>query len=293
MTEKVRKLWFIRQDKEIRGPFPSATISQFLLIGRVRMSDEVSQDKENWQKIRNIPELIPDVMKADLTDPVNRANLEAARHGADERKWGEDEFDDSERRSSETAEEYALRQLHASKRLDEYERKTKQQKIITLAVLLVICAAVIIPLLLYTPGEKVPDIDCSAPQAPGVNWSNCNFQGANLDGAVLIKAHIRNANFTSASLYQTKLSGVDFSYTNLGLANLRLSDLTNASLVGAVLRNSDLRGADLSGADLSYADLQGAQLTDTNLRRAKLDKAIWINGQVCAQGSVGGCLGSQ
>ena len=46
----------------------------------------------------------------------------------------------------------------------------------------------------------------------------------------------------------------------------------------------------LAGADLSYADLQGAEMAGVNLEGARLGKTIWVDGQRCAEGSVGGCV---
>ena len=302
MTEKVRRLWFVRRNQDVRGPFPTAAIAQFLLIGRLHKADEVSLDREVWEQIGSVPELVPHVMKADLTDPVNQSNLEASRHGADERKeidrrQGSDpshqDQRDGERRMAESAEEHALRQARMSKRLAEAEHKSRMQNLIVFLVLFVICGGLLGLVFIYNPDEELPDVDCNTPPAIGVNWSNCNFQGAELNGVELSNAHIRNANLSNASLFRADLHGVDLSYTNLGLANLRMTNLVSANLVGAVFKNSDLRGANLSGADLSYADLQGAQLAGVNLDGAKLDKTIWVDGQLCVQGSVGTCLSSQ
>ena len=298
-SSKVRKLWFVRRNGDIRGPFPTTAITQFLLVGRLNKFDEVSEDKQVWQAIDDVEELVPEVMKADLSDSVQQSNLEASKHGADERGGVERRHEDDpehqeqregERRSAESIDEHAERQARMIERLAAAEQKAKRQNMIMVVVLVLVCAAMLGLMLVYDPGEEIPDIDCTAVPASGINWSNCDLQGADLNAVDLSKSHIRNANLSSASLFRANLQGVDLAYTNLGLANLRMADMRSASLVGSNFRNSDMRGADLAGADLSYADLQGAQMVGVNLEGARLDKTIWIDGQRCAEGSVGGCI---
>ena len=298
-SSKVRKLWFVRRNDDIRGPFPTTAISQFLLVGRLHKSDEVSEDQHSWLAISDVVELVPEVMKADLTDPANQSNLEASKHGADERTGEERRNEDGsidedqregERRVAESVDDHAERQARMRERLEAAEQKAKRQNMITTVVLVLLCTTILGVMFIYDPGEDIPDIDCSTAPASGVNWSNCDLQGANLNNVDLSKSHIRNANLSSASLFRANLQGVDLAYTNLGLTNLRLADMRSASLVGSNFRNSDMRGADLASANLSYADLQGAEMAGVNLEGARLDKTIWVDGQRCAEGSVGGCV---
>ncbi len=298
-SSKVRKLWFVRRNDDVRGPFPTTAISQFLLVGRLHKFDEVSEDQQVWQAIDDVEELVPEVMKADLTDPVQQSNLEASKHGADERSGEERRHEDDpeyqeqregERRIAETVDDHTERQARMSQRLAEAEQKAKRQNQITTVILVLVCAAMLGLMFSYDPGEQIPDIDCAAPPASGVNWSNCDLQGAELNNADLSKSHIRNANLSVALLFRANLQGVDLAYTNLGLSNLRMADMRGASLMGSSFRNSDMRGADLAGADLSYADLQGAEMAGVNLEGARLGKTIWVDGQRCAEGSVGGCV---
>ncbi|MBT6202958.1 MAG: pentapeptide repeat-containing protein [Rhodospirillaceae bacterium] len=51
----------------------------------------------------------------------------------------------------------------------------------------------------------------------------------------------------------------------------------------------DLTGANLSGASLTGADLTAATVSGANLTNVNLDVAIWTDGRVCAEGSIGGC----
>jgi uncharacterized protein YjbI with pentapeptide repeats len=292
---KIRRLWYVRRgEKEnVRGPFPSAVISQYLLVGRLREVDEVSLDQAEWRSISDIDELIPDVMKADLSDPVNQANLEVARRGADERYYTDSEFEgeDSRKQSStDLSRIKARRRERVGQKLDRIENRARRQKRVLTFVALLICLGLLLSFFIYSPESGMAGIDCNAPPAAGVNWSNCNFQGAKLDGVKLNDAYIRNANMSNISLYRSNLQKADLAYTNLGMANLRLANLRGALLIGASLRGADLRGADLRDADLSYADLQGARLAGAQLGGAKFDKSIWINGALCVPGSLGKCL---
>jgi uncharacterized protein YjbI with pentapeptide repeats len=59
--------------------------------------------------------------------------------------------------------------------------------------------------------------------------------------------------------------------------------------VGADLTGADLRRARLDAADLRGASLVGARIEATVFTNAILDGARWIDGRLCAQGSVGRC----
>jgi hypothetical protein len=299
MATKKHRLWYVRRNEDIRGPFPTAVISQYLLLGRLNKNDEISRDQQEWMQIVNVVELAPEVMKADLAASGDDPNLEAAKRGADERSVHDRRQSDDpeyvgmrkgERRAEESSEDKAHRESRVSQRLEDVEKAAKKQNIILAIVLFIICGGLLSLVIIYQPEDDIPDIDCTAPPSPGINWSNCNFQGMKFDSVDLTMAHIRNANLSNVSLYRATLEGADLSYTNFGLANLRMSKLAGANLLGAILKNSDLRGADMRNVDLSYADLQGAQLAGINLEGAILNKTIWPDGEMCAEGSVGGCI---
>ena len=78
-------MWYLRKNGEVKGPYPAGLISRYILLGRINDGDEVSGDGEEWLVIRDIPELIPDVMKGDASDPLVQERLQAARRWADER----------------------------------------------------------------------------------------------------------------------------------------------------------------------------------------------------------------
>jgi len=292
-------LWYTRKNGEVRGPFPRAVIAQYLLLNRLHKDDEVSIDQKHWQLISSVEELIPSVMRADLTEPANQRFLEVARRGADERLA-------IDRRKQGVAEQNEQRRGD-ERRADEPEAVLEHRKIKTgiiveahkaqpantlLAVVIVLAiAGILVALALsYSPQPEAPNADCSAAPAPRVNWSNCGLQGARFDQGHLQQALIRNADLSGSSLLSADLQGADLAFTNLSLANLQHANLRGAQLMGAKLNRTDLSGADLSGADLSYADLSGASVSGANLAGAKLDKAVWFDKTVCAPGSVGQCV---
>ena len=292
-------LWYTRKDGEVRGPFPRAVIAQYLLLNRLHKDDEVSVDQKHWQPIVTVEELIPSVLKANLTEPANQKVLEIAKRGADERlaidrrKQGEAAEDEKrggdERRAEEPDDVLAHRQIKTEIIIAAH--KAQPTNTILAVVIVLAIAGILIALALnYSPQPTEPDIDCAAAPAPGVNWSNCSLQGSRFDHRQLQQALIRNADLSNSSLLSTDLQGADLAFTNLSLASLQHANLHNARLTGAKLNSSDLKGADLSGVDLSYADLSGANLNDANLAGAKLDQAVWIDKTICARGSVGQCL---
>ncbi len=280
----VKTTWYTRQRSEVRGPFPAGLITRYILLGRLQIEDEVSQDGTKWRQIRYVMELIPDVMRGDIDDPFGKERLEAAKRWADER--GEESLPLSERRSSESSKVLD----HRDYRTQWKQRKKSQPRNwIAVVMVLVVLLVMVVVGFNYTPSEPLAAPDCSAAPAAGVNWRNCTLQGAQLKGFNLRGAEINSANLAGSQLSEVVLSAANLSYSNLSLSDLSAADLSQAKLVGANLRGSDLSGANLRGADLSYANLTEAKLDGAHLQDAHLDQAIWIDGRICATGSVGRC----
>ena len=82
---KNKQLWYTRRDKEIRGPFPAGLVTRYILLGRILETDQLSTDQISWQLVSNLPELIPEELKLDLTKPENMEKLRIARMREDER----------------------------------------------------------------------------------------------------------------------------------------------------------------------------------------------------------------
>ncbi|MCA1804670.1 MAG: hypothetical protein LC646_04865 [Xanthomonadaceae bacterium] len=78
------KLWFTRRDGVVRGPFPAAWIRRYILLGRIRMTDELRLGAGDWRPAFRCDELIPEVLRQPLSED-NLARLRQARRVADER----------------------------------------------------------------------------------------------------------------------------------------------------------------------------------------------------------------
>jgi uncharacterized protein YjbI with pentapeptide repeats len=116
-------------------------------------------------------------------------------------------------------------------------------------------------------------------EAPGIDWHESSMAQIRLDGA-----NLRGANLSRSILQLANLKGANLMLTNLEGAHLHAANLQNANLMMA-----NLAGASLLDADLRGANLQGANLSKTILIQARFDGATWIDGRICAIGSVGEC----
>ena len=86
-----------------------------------------------------------------------------------------------------------------------------------------------------------------------------------------------------------KLNNLDLTYAELSGANLSGADLSGTVMQGANLSGANLSGANCTGANFNEANLKGANVTKTNFTKAYFDQATWINGKMCAVGSIGQC----
>lgn len=292
------QLWYLRRGDAVEGPFPSALVGRFVILGRIRMADELSRDLQTWTPLAQLPELIPEVARADPDDPVARQRLSAARRWEDERSYRDDRREaagtvatdrrrggERRQRKSEQARHRAAVHDELAERISRRRRYRVMSGVIAIGVLVVLTSLVF----LYKPADSREDVDCSRRPSPGVNWNNCLMEGRDIAQASLIGAHMKNMNLSRADLSGSQLVNADLSFTVMSVANLQGADLRAARLVGAGLRGADLTGADLTQANLSYADLRGAKLDGATLDEADLSNAVWIDGRICAAGSVGRC----
>jgi hypothetical protein len=315
-----KQLWYTRRGDQIRGPFPAPQISRFILLGRIYDSDELSTDQQNWQKVSDVPVLVPEELKADLSDPMAYERLMIARMREDERTAHDrrDQADAGkpprERRRSDSGrrkreEEEMIRHREIKTAIAEAAAHRKHHYFLRGVLATLVIGGIIASAWYFQPWQEEETVDCNALAQPWVNWSNCLMEGVKLVTADLRGARLRNANMGGADLRGALLGGADIAYTNLVGAKLSGAELGQAAMVGANMRNADLSGANLQGTNLAYAILQGADLTNANLADAdltnadlkgahlktarisgaKLDHAIWLDGRVCAQGSVGSC----
>lgn len=319
---QTRQLWYTRRGNEVRGPFPAKQISRYILLGRIRESDELSVDQHVWQRVSEVPVLVPEEMKADLHDTEAYERLMVARMREDERSARDRRAEegetasatplerrrsDDDRRSWEELELVRHREIKTA--ISEASRVKKQHYFLRGMVATLVVVGLVGSALYYRPWTEGESADCNAIPQPWVNWSNCLMDGARLISVDLRGARLRNTNFAGADLRGSQLAGADLAYANLVGANLtgtRLeqaalvgSNLRNASLAGAhlaganmayaILQGTDLSGADLSQTDLTNADLRGAKLDATQFAKAKLDNALWVDGLQCGAGSIGEC----
>ncbi|RME33799.1 MAG: pentapeptide repeat-containing protein [Gammaproteobacteria bacterium] len=278
--------WYVRRKGRVAGPYPAAQIRRYVLLGRIRLDDELSHDRETWITARQY--------KASLSPAERRLKP------ADDERSGEDR-----RHSKEGDPGRHPRGPDRRRPEDEVsvERRERRQRVIrslwqqhesyrvpVLVTVLLVCAIIVLGYVL-APGERRQRADCSAPPAPGVNWANCVLPGVELAEKDLTGAILRNSHLVRGNLFAARLRGADLAYSQLQLANLSYADLQGASLKGAILKQADLSNANLGEADLSYADLTGARIGGAELAGARLDNAIWVDGHPCPRAAVGGCPG--
>ena len=278
--------WYVKKNGRIQGPFPNQLISQYLILGRLSPDCEVSQDQLNWAPVKNFRALVPDVvLHADTAEGARALML--ARVREDERSARGDDAN-IERRAEEDPSIKLHRQLRNDINSDYHSRF--QLNLRYLLPILTLVAVMVLAFIFYRPVIKITAADCTAHAAPGVDWSACNKQGVILPVQDLAGSKWVSTLLNGANLKGSRLDKSDLSYANLSQASLQQTSLRQAQLKGAVMLQADLQGADLTRADLSYAELTGALLQGAVLEGARFDHAIWVNGEVCVAGSVGGCL---
>ncbi len=101
--------WYTRRENTRRGPFSSADVRRYVLLGRILPGDHMSRDGEHWSPLRELPELLPNEMR-NVQTAADRERLRQAQADADERRGrdrrdtidGTRRFDDAlvERRSA-------------------------------------------------------------------------------------------------------------------------------------------------------------------------------------------------
>lgn len=278
------KAWYIRRlpDNEITGPFPAGQISQEILLGRHRLDDEVSHDKEEWIKLGDVAEILPSILTADSDDPDIQDRLAAARRWADERRGIDVKTSKNQRDISED-----IKRLHDLKS-DNQNKNSGFMTCFQIGAVITVFFAVIFLAFQYSP-EKIQAINCSAEVKENTLFNGCDLNQVNLSFHNLkmvsfMNTHLYKANLDGANLFKANLK-----YAQLSSASMQQTNLSQANLKGANLLEANLSKANLSDADLSYADLRKANISETNFSNANLSNAIWIDGSTCKKGSLGIC----
>lgn len=224
--------WFVRSGAGVRGPFTSAKIRHSLLDGVIAVDDEISLDREAWQPIAKVPEVLP-------------TQLRHAEGFADDR---------------------------AARQSNELWHSIRSTVLASVIIGIFIAAVVEVghdstavesdclapPTAgVVLEGCILSDADLAGAELAAAQLANINLRGARLAGAKMHKADLRYAH----------LSNADLSYANLGAsvllgASLRYADLTNADLSEANLEFADLTGARIGGARFGGARFDGAIWVD-------------------------------
>lgn len=76
--------WYTRRDGITRGPFSPENITRYLLLGRIRLDDEISHDGKHWSRASSSGEFLPAEL-ANLSSWEDYQQLLVARMQADER----------------------------------------------------------------------------------------------------------------------------------------------------------------------------------------------------------------
>jgi len=268
--------WYCRIEGESYGPLTLVQMLHYIILKRVGEEDEVSNDAEKWQPLKQVNRLNPQSVMG-LKGIFTEEEMDYLQNT---QAWSEKNLIDSSDEDP-IADEYSeLRRRRA---------KRKNPLVGYLVVVALIVLVIGIPFML-PKGEIQIVTDCTTPAAPNVNWSNCAFENAIFSNSDLHNAILRNIFMRGVNLQASNLSNADIAYANLSLSNLKGTRFDGADLRGVNLRKADLRRASLVGADLSFADLTGANLSGTNLEGANLASTIWTDGKTCRQESVGRCI---
>jgi uncharacterized protein YjbI with pentapeptide repeats len=119
-----------------------------------------------------------------------------------------------------------------------------------------------------------------------------NFQESSLnevfmESSCLAGTNWRSSRFTSVQIENSIAERGDFSF----LMSDGFFKFMQGNLVEAEFQNAMFNGpVDFKDTDMRKANLTGAVFKDTvNWEGAQLSGAIWMDGRVCAEGSVGSC----
>lgn len=78
-------LWYTRRDGVVRGPYSAETITRHILLGRIRLEDELSRDRSRWSAAGRLTSLLPERLH-NMDHSTACRELVIARLLADERR---------------------------------------------------------------------------------------------------------------------------------------------------------------------------------------------------------------
>ncbi len=77
--------WYSRREGVIRGPFTAELVTRYLLLGRIRLNDELSTDRTSWSPADSFADMLPSEV-VNLGSWEDYQRLVEARMQVDERK---------------------------------------------------------------------------------------------------------------------------------------------------------------------------------------------------------------
>ncbi len=255
-AENKQRLWYIKKNNTIKGPYTEQAISRFILLQNILPDDELSQDKVNWKKATACRSLLPQQLK-NMGDEMVQERVYALRRS----------------------------ELKQKKVIKENAELASTWNILLIVLLIGITLGAF---LWFTP--KHTDIDCTAKIVAQGDFSGCNFANQQWLGKSWQQLIMQNANLKKIKMYQMDLSTANFSYAMMDAALLRSIDFQQAVLTGASLQGAILMDVNFTGADLRYVNLLDAKPQNIRLNNARLDGATWFDGNICSKGSYGRCL---
>lgn len=250
----VHRIWLVKRGDERLGPFPEPLVCQYILLGRIHADDLLSVDGHFWASYSDIPELmkgIDRILGAGEAEVADPAWREERRRAVLRHL---DERKRPDRRIDQNSQTSAHRQRQGRER-----RKTPESE----EQLIYRRIAHEVDQSLRRRSTTTPIVAAFLMAALLVaGWALYHFQPREPLKVDLHSKVVGNCDAPPAK-------GVDW----------HGCDKSGYLLVGADLRNTDLTDANLFGANLSHARLEGANLS----------RAVWVDGHVCAEGSVGEC----
>lgn len=268
------RLWYVKRGDRQQGPFPEPLICRHILLGRIGEQDVLSLDGQFWRPLDQLPELMEKV-HATLYEHMGVAEgdvdwreerAKAALRWLDDRKSP----DPRKNESPETAQQNQNRRSGTDRRqrpetveqhayresrsaFEEWVRNRRDSYGKAALVVAIVLALVVFLTLTTRPVNPIK---------VGLQFQPDCQAPAN-----------RQVNWSGCDKHDQLLVGVDLQGADLTGANLQHANLKYANLMRANLRQAKLEGADLTGVQLGGA--------------------TWLDGRICAEGSVGRCQSSR
>jgi len=85
MPPEKQPCWYMRRQGVVRGPLSARHVTRYILLGRIRLLDELSTDRKTWRCVNSFTEMLPPEL-SDLSNLDNYQQLVVTRMLVDERK---------------------------------------------------------------------------------------------------------------------------------------------------------------------------------------------------------------